>query len=328
MLVLWAAIMASPVSYAYSDSCTQEDTEMLRLPEGILARVTVDPEPTVAGAEIILSDIACIEGDPDLVDRLSGLSVGTAPLIGGTREFATATLNLRMRQGGIDDRTVEVQGPAVFTVSRKSSVLSAATLEAQVRQAIVEKLPPGSELTLTFQSVSDMPVPDGEFEVRVSRLPARLAGPISIGVDIVVDGKAWKSTTVRAEASLMQPAWVATVPILRGEPLGEHNTELRVVEGNGTMQPAQLDYGTPLRANRTIQPDSVIELRFVEVIPDAKNGQSVVVTLAKPGMHVQALGTLLADAMIGDMVNVRNVDSGRTLSGRLVSAERVVVELP
>jgi len=116
--------------------------------------------------------------------------------------------------------------------------------------------------------------------------------------------------------------------VLKGETLGPHNTELRLIELGGTVQPADLSGERPLRANRVIQPGRIVEARFVELQPDAQKGSPVHVTLSKAGLYIQALGTLLTDGMLGELVTVRNVDSGRTFTGRLVSADRVVVEIP
>lgn len=298
------------------------------LAEGQLAWVVIDTDPVVQGAEILLGEISCIGGDPELAKRLAVVNVGAAPLVGGERQLAKATLNLRMRQAGIDDRQVHIVGPDTLFIRRAASVLETDELLGAVQAEVLKGLPAGAQLELEFQSGVGIAVPPGEYEVQVTRVPSRLVGPISIGADIYVEGKLWKSLTLRANASLTVPAWVSTEPIYPGEPIGEHNTEVRPITVKGALDPAWIDAGVPLRANRIIQPGSVIEARFVEPIPDVVAGQQVVLSIERPGMQITAYGTLLADAMIGDIVQVRNASSGRTLSGKLVSPERVVIGMP
>lgn len=332
-LLLWCLACTPTVQAAEAEAapgwegCPVERAEE-ELPAGIAARVFLYSEPIVSGPEILLGDVACIVGEADTVQRLEVLSVGAAPLVGSTREFATGTLNLRMRQGGIDDKTVEIVGPSSFTVRRGAAILSGSMLQELVTEAILQTLPEGAELDLVFQPVADLAVPEGDVQIEPARLPQRWAGPVSIGLNVLVNGKLWKSLTLRADASLMQPVWVSTETILKGELIGPHNAELRLVEVDGTLQPADLSGDKPLRANRVIQPKRIVEARFVEVQPDAPRGQPVHVTLTKAGLQLQALGTLMGDAMIGEVVTVRNVDSGRTFVGRLVSEDRVVVEMP
>lgn len=332
-LLPWIGFSASPAQAGEAVTGSQGrvcpvEMEQEEPPEGFVARIVLLPEPIVSGPDIFLGDVACIVGEADTVQKLKALSIGAAPLVGSVREFPTATLNLRLRQGGIDDRTVEIVGPPSFVVRRGSAVLAGDALEQRVREAVLALLPEGAQLTLVFEPVEDLAVPAGDIDVQLVRLPQRWSGPVSIGIHVLSDGKLWKSLTLRAEAKLLQPVWVTTETILKGEQLGPHNTELRVVETDGTLQAADLSGEKPLRANRVIQADRIIEARFVELQPDAPRGQPVQVTLTKAGLHLHALGTLLTDAMVGELVTVRNVDSGRTFTGRLVSADRVVVEMP
>src|SRR5690554_3999993 len=92
-----------------------------------LGLVILHAEPQVAGAEILLGDIACIVGEAEWTQRLAEVSVGAAPLVGGVRELDVATLKLRLRQAGIPDRDVEFVSPAPrIAVRRAAQVLDGA----------------------------------------------------------------------------------------------------------------------------------------------------------------------------------------------------------
>lgn len=308
-------------------SCLPEG-EYPALGPGQLAWVIVSAEAAVDGDEILLGQVACLGGDPETVRRLASVSVGAAPLPGGERQLQTSTINLRLRQAGIDDRTVLIAGPNTIKVRRQAASVDAERLREAILQHMQAALPAGAALHLEFESMQSVAVPAGDVAIRVTRVPSRPVGAVSFGVDIVVDGKVWKSLTVRAQAVLTVPAWVATATILPGETIGPHNAQVRQVTVQGAMDPAPVETSRPVRANRIIRPDTVIEARFVDPVPDAPAGKQVTVVVERPGLVINAVGILEKDAMVGDVVTVRNVSSGQLLTGTLVSADRVVVSVP
>lgn len=326
VLVCCLALQPTVMQAAAVGSCASQSNPML--PAGVLARVVIHDEPSTARDEIVLGDIACIEGDSDAVARLTGLSVGAAPLLGTERELTVPTLRLRIRQGGLDDRLVDIVGPETFLVRRKGAVVKGEVIASAVRSAIAAALPADSQLTLNLAPVDDVPVPAGEYSVVVSKLPVRLSGPVLVYVDVLVDGLPWRTVAVRGEVEVTVPVWVSTRQIQRYEILGPHNVELRHMPVSAAVQPAQLNGDKPWRANRIIQPGRIIEERYVELQPDAVSGQRVTLSLEYGPIHIQALGVLLSDAMVGTTVSVRNEDSGRVLSGILVTKDHVVVPLP
>src|SRR3990170_8230086 len=90
------------------------------VPAGAVAAVTVrlSPESVVRAGEILLEDVATIEGDEPLARRLRQVRLGPAPPPGATQRLDPEYLRLRLREPGLDPGKVRGVGPGEMRVTR------------------------------------------------------------------------------------------------------------------------------------------------------------------------------------------------------------------
>lgn len=294
------------------------------------AVVRVLEKAVVEGDDIRLEHVACISGEPELVERLRHVYLGSAPLLGNQRVLTAAVIPLRLRQAGIPTDGIELQATesGAFTVERLADVVSGEDIAAAVREALLATTPPGAEVHVVVEEAEVVHVPVGAaVELEVSQLPAVWHGSSNVSVNIRVDGTRYKTIRVRAHVELYTWALVASTSIARGEHLGDHNTELQKVPLQSHLRPVAFIDERGLRATRAIRQGALIEERFVEPVPDALKGHQVVIFAETAGVMVSALGELLRDGYVGDLLPVRNLASGAQVYGRLVGPDHVQVQV-
>jgi flagella basal body P-ring formation protein FlgA len=294
-----------------------------------LAQVIIAEEPTVTGDDILLGEIACIVGEEPLVQALAKVKVGASPLIGQKRDINIPTLRLRIRQAGIRDETVDIVSKgAVFTVKKAFQILPKESISALIKQDLNEELSSYIQADISLNGIDDILVPVGEISLKITHMPAVWSSILNIPIEIRVNGGLYKTMLVRADMVYWQTVWVATKRIEKGEKFGLHNTEQKMIQGSSTVVPAFMENPELYRTNRVIQPDTIIEQRFVEKIPDALKGEPVMILAIVGDIEVKTAGTMLTDGWIGEMTSVRNNLTGAIVSGRLTDPGMVEVAVP
>ncbi len=92
--------------------------------------------------EIGLAQVAVITGPEDMVSVLERVSLGSAPVPGGSRTVAVAYIRLRLKRYGVDPGAVDIQGAAV-TVQRTCTVSDrSSTRPPAISEDPVPSLPP------------------------------------------------------------------------------------------------------------------------------------------------------------------------------------------
>mgnify|MGYP003733786877 CR=1 FL=1 len=72
----------------------------------------------VTGSELLLGEVAELQGPSDLVQQLAAIKVGAAPSMGSSRVLTRGHIEVRLRQGGVHPSLVEFQGAESVRVFR------------------------------------------------------------------------------------------------------------------------------------------------------------------------------------------------------------------
>lgn len=157
------------------------------------ASVTAKQFSEVGGDKILLGEIADIEGDSFLVEKLKTLEVGDSPAIGVTRGVDRFSIQTRLLQAGLKDGSVTLSVPEGTKVLRKSQSISADKFVAAALDA-AQKKAPGASFHCD-QPGSDFPAPLGEVRLAVETCSVgRTSAAVTVGV--LIDGKRINSRTV------------------------------------------------------------------------------------------------------------------------------------
>ena len=144
--------------------------------------------------KILLSSIAKIDGDPELVDALNRVDFGRAPLFGSKRGMTLVNVRANIAAAGIDIRKLKINVPEGAWVERKGQILESSTIDEAVNQAVKTKFGFETKVEQKYK-VNPITLPNGTVTMEVTQLNLN-SSEISGIVDISVKGKITNSIRI------------------------------------------------------------------------------------------------------------------------------------
>src|SRR5205085_5895068 len=127
-------------------------------------------EAVVRADDIVLGDVATIEGDEDLASRLRPLRLGPSPAPGGSQRLDLDSLRVRLGEPQLEPERVRLSIPGQVVVARAFQVLSGAAVVDAASRQIQEPLGSGDPSREPYALVAlsrpaDTRVPVGAVEL-------------------------------------------------------------------------------------------------------------------------------------------------------------------
>lgn len=318
----------------------------LVLPLALAASRADEPQPivitlraaaTVAATQVTVGDVANLEGgDEARRGRIARLDLTELPLTSQPILLSRQQIDFRLRLAGIDDHVFRMEGPRYVRVSRPPADALDNKIAAVARQALEQRLPGAAE-DLSIQLSQPVRLPplsaDGEdihLEAEL-RSPVAVPGRVLVEVILYVRGARRMGVPVYWDLKKLQPAPVALRRIAAGETFGPENVRVeRVPVENSPRATIAAAALMGRRARRAVSAGRAIESDDIE-----GDSQTVAVIhqrdtihiVAKVGhLQVRARGEALQEGRVGQMIQVRNLDSSATVAGRVVDRSTVEVE--
>ncbi|HHW10164.1 MAG TPA: flagellar basal body P-ring formation protein FlgA [Firmicutes bacterium] len=132
---------------------------------GAPALVILKPRAVTTGPDIRLEEIADLVFAPrsgteaagagqraeqeDMLQKLSALAVGRAALPGNCRLLNSGSIRVRLRQAGIADRDVRIDGAAETEVCTAALVVTRPEMEAAIQRAVAALYPAGYQVVVS-----------------------------------------------------------------------------------------------------------------------------------------------------------------------------------
>jgi flagella basal body P-ring formation protein FlgA len=284
--------------------------------------VHIPPEVVVRTEDVRLGDIAQIEGDARLADRLRAVRLGSAPVAGRAHHLDLDLIRLRLRQQQIDPAKVEFVAPDRVAMTRAIQVLTGqALLDAAMRQGLehLERLDPhgGPYALVPVSRPGDLRLPAGETELaaRIDAAPPYTA--LAATVAVRVDGREQQVVPLSFRIGRYQPVVISTRAMPPATPvaLADVTVQSRVsaeVPAGAVESVAEL---ADMEVARTVKPGDVLTRRLLRPRMMVRRGEVVTLSFVGRGFRVTTLGRALEDAKRGDLVRVVNPTSRREVVG-------------
>ncbi len=250
----------------------------------------------------------------DLVPGAPGgwaeVRLGPAPRPGRSRTLEAAWIRQRARTVGAAD---QLALPDRVVVERPGARVGRDALVEAVRAAVRPRVAPDEEIRVLSVGLPG-PVPRGGLDLR-PRLPeGSLPSSFTVPVDVWVDGTKAATGWVRVEVFRGRPAVVLTRDIRRGEVIGLDDVGVRTARSDATTlsEPQQV-VGKRLR--RSLRAGTALRRQDLEAVPVVSRGDVVRLVARVGGVTASTLGKALGSAGIGEVLQVENLGSGRTVAG-------------
>jgi flagellar basal body P-ring formation protein FlgA len=292
----------------------------------ILEKVQVDDE------KILLSDIAKIEGsDSLLIQKLSAIMVGRAPLPGNSRILDGSKIKTCLKQNGIDLAELILNIPPSIDVSRSFIEVSQEQIKGLVSEHISKNLLSGnSNASIKRIQVSEsLRLPGGRitYEVKAPR-NRQMVGQIPFAVRFDVNGKLYKRVWATVTIEVLAEVVITKKPLGRHKPITED--DIMVLKMDLAKVPSDVitDPETVLgkRTRRAIGSNTVLRANLVEFPPLVRRGDVVVIVAETQGIKITALGQVKKKGALGDRIPVINLESKKVLYARVIDSNTVKID--
>lgn len=291
--------------------------------------VVFQPNATVSGATVRLSDIAVISPAGDAANLLGRHLVTTAPAAGRTRGLKAVSIISSMRHIP-ETENVFWKGSDTITVKREGIHIGKDQLQqiiAGYLQQNLAKLPRAEIRFTSMRAPSELMLPVGELTWKVTPSKPEIIGSSSFSILFKVDGKTVKNCTVRGKLEALADVVTAKVNLRRGEiilPDQIKMTRLNLAELENPYQSPELVLG--MEVTRTIRAGRVIDQRHVVPPPVIKKGELVKIFASKGHLRISTTGIAKTDGRSGDIIRVKNINSNKLIHCRVDAPGFVSVE--
>lgn len=217
--------------------------------------------------------------------------------------------------------------PAEAQVLREQQVLDKVTEEVVARLQV-----PRSDVSVEWSdlqlSVSLPVVPEGTLSLQIAE-GTRLAGRSNVPVQILIDGRKFRTIFPRLDIKVLRSALVAKRAIARGQTPAPGDVELKKlpVAGNSEAPLVKLDDVATAEAARDIPAGTALTAAMFKLPTLIKRGQVVDVQVVSGDLVILSRGEAHANGVQGQMIRVMNLESKREFNARVVGPDRVEVKL-
>ncbi len=300
--------------------------------------VELKAEAVVPGSQVRLGEVAQISGDPSeksQVETAAAAILGQAPRPGQVRVFTRAQVTARLRLAGLDPEKVGFGGSESVAVRRPGRLLSREEAEGLYRGEIARLLGVEEDrVTLTLVNWTEPVVPEGELRLGVLGDVAQVARAAATGtltgpVDLRVNGEPQATLRPRAVVTVRVPAVVAREGLVRGSVIKPGQVGVVEVELSRLPDGALrlLEQAEGKQAVRSVPAGTPLCRRDVTAPVVVRRGDRVTLIVEAGGLVLTTPGVALEDGGVGEVIEVQNVQSNRTVEGVVRGAGEVLVTL-
>lgn len=295
----------------------------------------IPQEVTVEKVEILLKDVAFITGDDAaLMEKLGEISLGTSPLPSTPRILSRQSILLRIEREDIDLNLLEIEAPERVEIRSLFPYIQESDLEETLYDHLFERM----EMDLGWleveylQGADSIYYPQGDLEILLRRTlqdPRSYLGETTIPMEIYVDGHRWRQIYPRFFIEIKTLVPVLKKDLSRHEIITSELVEIKL-KGLSTLP---LDYIHDeeeifgMRLKRRVEKGEPLRTSYIEAVPLVERGDRVTILAIIDSITLSLLGEARGTGIYGDMIQVRNLDSNRLLSCRIIGPGLVQIEL-
>jgi flagella basal body P-ring formation protein FlgA len=285
------------------------------------------PLPTLKREAVVSADVVRIGDLIDGAGPAAGIAIFRAPDIGETGSVPAYQVLAAARAYGVE--RVDTRGNSEVAVTRAGRVVAAKEIEAAIARTLAARggIANAHDLSITLdrepqplhlQSTADLRALYTYYNARSGRFDITFEA---------ADETARRSTQrYSGYAVETLPVAVTQRPLARGEIVRaadvaiEHRPKAEFREGaSAATDPAGLAARHPVRAGQALRASDLMRPEIVQ------RNEAVTLVYEAPGLVLTVRGKAMDPGTEGDVINVLNSQSNRTVQGTVAGPARVIV---
>jgi flagella basal body P-ring formation protein FlgA len=296
--------------------------------------VTLPAEARVRGNELLLGSIAQVSGDdPAQVARIRAVTLGYAPAPGYSRVLHPVRIEQTVR-GQVRDFPIEFVSSGAVRVWPETEMVPAASIQAAARAALEGRLVALEASEVSAQpvdTIADLEVPAGASPYQLDAvLPGGdvMAGTLRVGVRVLIDGNLYRTVATTWRVEVWEERPVLTHALARGELVEASMLRTKRVSLSSPGQvPLTLLKVVGTQARRDLSAGQTLTELDVERPVLVNRGDTLFLQIRKGSISVRVVSVAQQSGAMGDAIQVEVADSGRRLSGTVMSKKLVEIDL-
>ncbi len=174
----------------------------------------------------------------------------------------------------------------------------------------------------------DINLPSGEKKfIYKTRGSNQKAGRIPMTMEIRVNDHFQKRIRLNSRVLVSQEVIKTIRPVRKGEILSNEDVQLGTIQTERPLRNAikNIDYALGFEAARNLSIGKILVPNFIKKPALGNKGDKIIILAEKGGMKITTPGILKEDGYEDAMVRVLNMESKKTIYGRLVDSNTVKV---
>lgn len=273
---------------------------------------------------ITLGDVCIINGPEELVNKTSAINLGKFSIAGQKMVFGKVVILSRLKSCNILKENVTMTGAKSITVRQKGNIVTGTGLANNVIEHIRQSnsYPDANEFK-TIRVPQDFILPSdcNDIKLDIKIRPGKAGDLIRSDVKFITGNKVLGTKEVILQARYKVHSAVATRDIRTGEDFTFDN--IKITESM-SMKPEQKSwappYGKPsgknIKAGTKLNDSMVYVPRIVNIV-NVKRNENVLIKIEKPGLLITMVGKAMEKGGTGDLIKVKNIDSGKVIIARI-----------
>lgn len=284
-------------------------------------RIYIPREIDAGGESLTLADVCIIRGEQSAAAAASAVAMGRSPAGDEKITFTRNAILSRLASIGVVADKVELTGAQSVVVSRKATVVTPEQLcAAAVAEADKMRPAPQGARWAPAARPDSIYVTQGDDFSLSAAMPEGPGEPARVKVSAVAAGKTLAQAEVTLKLQYSVCRAVASLDIAAGEKLTPQNVRVETIWAErpgedfappfGQIASQRLAAGTVIRAALAAAPKAAVLV---------KRDDSVVMRVQGVCFTVTAVGQALEAGTAGQIIRVRNVDTKRIVTAKVMA---------
>ncbi len=289
-------------------------------------------QATVAGPNIVLGDIAVLDGEDKVeVDRLDRMVVERAAPMGQKVSVAQTAIKIALSREGYSPNEVQLVGAESSLVLTQTQEVTPGQLLVAAQSFILSQTgedPRNLKIKL-LGPLKNLVIPTGNLGIHYRpALVGQYEGVQILTAELTVDGRSIRLVPVRLDAQILHAVVQTTRAISKGDKFTVDNVSL------GTLPTSQILKGTLQHLDDVLGRSAAFDLksgtpvRFSEINdpPVIRHGSIVQAFVETGNIEIVVHARAVADGKAGEEILVENTDSHKILKAKVLDENSVLID--